>query len=322
MRYALAGAALLSLIDCQYVAADRRAAGSVVRLPAEVTAILIDGRQITGRVAATTDDQRLDLIVASSRIAVTSHLSWQQVDSFSVNERQFSVDRFRKRLDRFLLPEPPVRHRQATLQPVVPLSHDPGHGHRHSKRGRVPDGDHEDSGTGMSALKAARAIQMDARIANWDSDPAADGLLLELYVLDENGQPLHVPGQLTAKLIGLRQQITGGQTTVGRQPPVADLESWSQPLRVANFADGVAIVKLPFRRLVPERDLDIAPGTLLQISYGVSSVGVFKASQPDVLIRRPSRFRDDLFLSTGNRVPPSGGRVTPRRSYVPATFDR
>jgi hypothetical protein len=163
---------------------------------------------------------------------------------------------------------------------------------------------------------------MDARLANSNSDPAADGLLLELYVLDANGHSLHVPGQFTAKLVGLRQQITGGQTTLGRQPPVADLERWSQPLRVTDFADGVAIVKLPFRRLVPERDLTIAAGALLQVSYGVSSVGVFKASQPDVLIRRPSIFRDDLFLSTGDRVLPTEGGATSLRRNAPASFGR
>jgi hypothetical protein len=94
MRYGLAGAALLSFMNCQHAAADRRDGRFAARLPAVVTVILIDGRQITGRVAATTDDQRLDLIVASQRVSVTSHLSWQQVDSFCVNERQVSVGRF------------------------------------------------------------------------------------------------------------------------------------------------------------------------------------------------------------------------------------
>lgn len=318
MRYALAGAAFLFLINFRHAAADQQDAQSAVKSPAEVTAILIDGRQITGRVAATTDDVRLDLHVASQRVSVTSHLSWQQVDSFRVDEQQVSVAQFRQTLDRFILSEPPTRIRPTKPLSVVPLTKLQNHANRHSERSGGQNTHRADSKMGRSSLKETTSIQIDARIANWDRDPAADGLLLELYVLNDGGHPLRVPGRLTAKLVGLRQQITVGQLTLDREPPVADLESWSQPLRAADFADGVAIVKLPFRRLVPERDLDISAFTLLQVSYGVSSVGVFKASQSDVLIRHPSVFRDDLFLSTGHRVLPIEGGTTYLQRNVPA----
>ena len=112
-------------------------------------------------------------------------------------------------------------------------------------------------------------------------------------------------GQLTATLTGLRQQVTGGQSTLNRQAPVTQLQQWNIPVRVSDFSDGRAVVKLPFRNLAPDRDLTIATETLLEISYGVPSVGVLKASQPDVLIRQPSFFRDELFLTTGDRLLPS-----------------
>ena len=64
-------------------------------------------------------------------------------------------------------------------------------------------------------------------------------------------------------------------------------------------------VKLPFRRFDPERSPDIALVGLLRVRFGVPTVGVFEASVSDVIIREPSLFRDELFLSTGNRLLPS-----------------
>ena len=156
-----------------------------------------------------------------------------------------------------------------------------------------------------SSPSMPQSVQINARLATWDQDAKPDGLLLELFVLGGTGHPTVAPGQLTAKLTGIRQAITGGEGVRSRKPPVAPLEQWSLSVKHSDFEEGRAVVQLPFRKLRPDRDLNIAAETLLEISYSVSSVGVFKASQPDVLIRHPSFFRDELFLSTGNRLLPS-----------------
>lgn len=293
MRFVLTTAALLSCFHCSNaLAEDNRSREASARPPRPVTAILNDGRQIFGRVAATTDDSRLDLVVASERVHLTAHLKWEQVALFNVRDRQVPVARFRKQVSKYTLPEPASKNAVSRPLRITPLLN-------------------EDTGEPIvSNQSTPRSVQMEARLASWDQDAEPDGLLLELFVLDGTGHPTVAPGQLTAKLTGIRQQVTGGRGTLDRKPPVRPLEQWSFTVRNSDFTDGRAVVKLPFRMLHPDRDLNIAAETLLEISYGVSSVGVFKASQPDVLIRRPSRFRDELFLSTGNRLLPSEAPAT------------
>lgn len=254
--------------------------------------MLNDGRQIFGRVAATTNDSQLDLVVASERVHLTAHLKWEQVASFKVRDRQVSVARFRKQLSKYMLPEPASKNAVSRPPGITPLLN-------------------QDTGEPIASHQSTpRSVQMEARLANWDQDAEPEGLLLELFVLDGTGHPTVAPGQLTAKLTGIRQEVTGGRDTLDRKPPVTPLEQWSLNVRNSDFANGRTVVKLPFRILQPNRDLNIAAETLLEISYGVSSVGVFRASQPDVLIRQPSFFRDELFLSTGDRLLPSEAPAT------------
>tara|TARA_R110002072_G_scaffold243821_2_gene403088 strand:+ start:66124 stop:67074 length:951 start_codon:yes stop_codon:yes gene_type:complete len=300
MRLALAAAAFIFSLNCLSVRAEeianRRPSN---RRPRSVTAILYDGRQISGRVAATTNNDRLDLVASSERVQLTAHLSWDQVVAIDTGRRQVSVERFRQQLPEFALPA--VVSNRADLPPrkILPLLQD-GSNVPQSLPRQIP-----------------RSVQIDARLTSWDTDAQPDGLLLELFVLDGTGHPTIVPGQLTAALTGLRQQITGGQETLNRKPLTAQLERWNVPVRVSDFVDGRAIVKLPFRNVQPNRDLGIASETLLEISFGVPSVGVLKASQSDVLIRQPSYFRDELFLSTGNRQLPSEGPAPPTTRRPP-----
>ncbi len=312
MRFVLATAALLSCLRCSIaLAEDSRPRDASARRPRPVTAMLNDGRKISGRIASTTDDSRLDLVVASERVHLTAHLRWEQVASFKVRDRQISVPRLRKQLSKYMLPESPSKNGVSKPLRIAPLLN-------------------EETGEPIvSHQMTPRSVQMGARLASWDQDAEPDGLLLELFVLDGSGHPTVIPGELTARLTGIRQAVTGGRSTLDRKSPVTPLEQWSLTVRNSDFADGRAVVKLPFRSLQPDRDLNIAAETLLEISYGVSSVGVFKASQPDVLIRQPSFFRDELFQSTGDRLLPSESPATqsqrplsrdPRREVFRPTF--
>lgn len=288
MRFVLAEAALLYILSCLPAGAEESLpVESNRQLTKPITAILADGRHISGRVAATTSDQQLDLVVTTERAQLTAHLIWTQVASIKIGDRQISVAGFRKRYLEFTLPGQPSSTPSSPPFRIEPLRHD-------KTNEPLP-----------SSQSTPQSVQINTRLASWDQDAKPDGLLLELFVLGETGHPTVATGQLTAKLTGIRQAVTGGEGTRTRNSPVASLEQWSLTIKHSDFEGGRAVVQLPFRKLQPDRDLNIAAETLLEISYGVSSVGVFKASQPDVLIRHPSRFRDELFLSTGNRLLPT-----------------
>ncbi len=292
MRFALGAAAILSVLNCLSACAEesigRRSPDETTK---SITAILHDGRHVSGFVAETTNGDQLDLIVASERVQLIAHLNWAQVAAIDTGDGQLPVEQVRRQLSEFTQHSgtPKLLDRQLR------------------QAGSLIESDSSEPRTLPHQIP--RSVELDARLASWDQDAEPDGLLLELYVLDGMGRPMVASGQLTATLTGLRQSITGGQNTRGRKPPTVQIGKWNTVVQAGDFTDGRVVVELPFRHIQPDRDLSIATESLLTISFGVSSVGVFKASQPDVLIRHPSFFRDELFLSTGNRRLPSEGAI-------------
>ena len=152
-----------------------------------------------------------------------------------------------------------------------------------------------------NVFKRATSIRADAWLGNWDRDAEPDGLELAIELLDKNGKSVPAGGFYTARLIGLPQQYTGGQSTLKRTPNVVELAKWGDRVRSTEFADGVLKVRLPFRRFNPNKQLDISADTLLEVEFGIAGRGVFKTSIADVLVRQPSFFRDELQLRTGRR---------------------
>ncbi|HET6426384.1 MAG TPA: hypothetical protein VFG20_22015 [Planctomycetaceae bacterium] len=152
----------------------------------------------------------------------------------------------------------------------------------------------------VDRLNAPRSLQIETRLANWNADPEMDGLLMRVTPLDAWGQVVATDGHLDVELVTETRLATGGRT-VSRADPFAVSERWSVPVQAINFeADGVT-VQLPFRRINPEWNYDIAPDALVLARLRVPTAGTFEARDSQVTLRRTSRFRDDLFLRYGPR---------------------
>lgn len=140
---------------------------------------------------------------------------------------------------------------------------------------------------------------------NWDADPLPDGLFLRLELQDAGGKPVEsAAGQLRVRLLGIYRPDRNSS----RRPsaaPLQELDSWGTQLRNEQFEDGIAAIRLPFRRLAPESETTVAPWAAVEVSLGISSVGVIRSNRIDVPLQLPSSFRDDLYLSTGRRTLPS-----------------
>jgi len=153
------------------------------------------------------------------------------------------------------------------------------------------------------------AFNMNAHVANWDRDAELDGLIVHLYPVNSYGEIVPVDGKVELRLIGQRYRELDWLGRNNREK-FPELEHWSKLVRKSDFGPDGAIIKLEFRRIRPEFRPELAQEALLTGSLGVAGQGRFDASATDVVIRPPSRFRDELYLRSRNR-----SRVHPRENY-------
>ena len=153
------------------------------------------------------------------------------------------------------------------------------------------------------------ALNIEAYVANWDRDAELDGLVVHLFPVNSQGQIVPVDGQVEFRLIGQRYRELNWQGRNDRKQ-FPELEQWSRQIRKLDFGANGALIKLEFRRIRPEFRPELAQGALLTGSLGIAGQGRFDASAVDVVIRPPSRFRDEHYLRSNSR-----SRVHPRENF-------
>lgn len=158
----------------------------------------------------------------------------------------------------------------------------------------------------LDPRRAVRSLHIKAEVANWDRDAEVDGLLLRVQPLDGFGDVVPVEGNLDVQLATETKLATGGRS-ITRDDSFRVSERWSVPIHAIDFDATGTVVKLPFRRFHPERHFDIAPDALAFARLRLPSAGAFDASDPFVLLRPASRFRDDLQLHQNRRLLPFEG---------------
>ena len=252
-----------------------------------------DGRRLSGRIARDSNSEQLRLVLGTPNIIVSTRIATSNIQSIITPTGELSCSELLDRLSSFRLKND--WHLSPHSGPIATTVH--SRPQAHSTTPTNPTN---------TSQRTIAAISVTARLVNWDRDEALDGLLLELIPLDELGHPVLASGQLDVELFGQHWPVSGGSSSADdqRRPVTPSLESWHVSV-VGSGSEDVVTVKLPFRRFDPERSPDIALVGLLRVRFGVPTVGVFEASVSDVIIREPSLFRDELFLSTGNRLLPS-----------------
>jgi len=147
------------------------------------------------------------------------------------------------------------------------------------------------------AASAVRSVSAEAVVANWDADVEVDGLVVDVYPLDERGRIVPVHGTLEADLTAWPVGLSV------RQPPV-DLGRWSLPVRLDDFGTAGARYRLPFMAIHPEFHLAVGPYGALHVRLSVPGEGVFESTVGMVRIRPYSPVRDRLQQSAGRRFFP------------------
>ncbi len=155
-------------------------------------------------------------------------------------------------------------------------------------------------------MAKVKSVTVRARLANWDNDPEPDGLLVEVSPLDAMGNFVPAACSIDLELYGERHQQSGH--SYDYREPFTLLDRTAKILRAADAGSESYVVRFPFRRFHPERNLEISESGLMQARLSVPGQGVFKASDDWTMLRDSSRTRDNLQQLTGSRYLPAESR--------------
>jgi hypothetical protein len=140
-----------------------------------------------------------------------------------------------------------------------------------------------------------RSIAFDARAANWDADVEVDGLIIDLYPLDEMGTLVPARGTVEFTLFVERTGVIRYQRAFLREP------RWVVSFAYEDIGPSGARFRLPFRQFYPETEPDLAPYGAVHARVTIPGQGVFDATETVVRIRPYSAIRDRLEQNTGSR---------------------
>ena len=254
---------------------------------------LRDGRVVSGRVGDKTDDHELWLFAAEPSILIQNAIDWPDVVSASIGDRSLTAAELRESAEQLKSSLPVALLRKPAVQGVRPLP---------------------------EAELRVQSLEMVTSLANWDADAETDGLEVRLQPLAEDGELQPAEGMVSVRLygrrLGTRQRLETQQRFgfwndgsnpseyhFGRGPArYVEIGHWSERIRVAQFTPSGCVVRLPFRRVHPERDLDLALDGLVHADFSVQR-RVVHASAP-IELRAFNPYRDELQLNRLTRFLP------------------
>ena len=245
---------------------------------------LASGRTFTGHSDAETNDERLVLRFEGDGMTLKRPIGWDRIVRATVDGTPVEPDRLREVAegmksegtgDRKQGTEDRPREGEAPAEPPV-------------------------------ALPRVAAIAIDPRLANWDGDVEADGLLIDVLAIDSDGYAAAASGVLEVELFAPQRRVfhhaplSGGDT-------LERVERWSRVVQAADFGPSGVRLKLPFGAVHPEFDLDWMSIGLVHAKFVAAGHGVFEDSRDAVRIRPFAPLRDQLELKGYPRFLPTEG---------------
>ncbi|QDU37525.1 hypothetical protein Mal4_18390 [Maioricimonas rarisocia] len=258
----------------------------------EVIVLLVEGRTVRGCVDDRTNDETLWLRRMQPGIILRSGHDWDEVESIELAGQLYSVAEFRQDADEHASGLSREFMRRFWLEPqeTVPVEVAP---HPFPDGVAIPP-------PPPPAVPRVASLSISARLANWDRDPEADGLIVTVVPRDAYGRLVPVTGQLRATLVG--QEVHYGPfDDVRKRDLWPELGRWQRTVRTEDFTPYGAEYKLEFRGRHPQFDFRVAADGLLTATLGVPGQGTFQASDAYVVLRPSSPFRDTLQQRTGQR---------------------
>lgn len=266
-----------------------------------VQLVLEDGRTPRGVLSAKSNEEWFVLLTDVPDIMIESRFAAEIVQDIQPLAALRSSP---QDLPELIVPPPPAPAIPAPAEALDSLSQP--HANVFHSPTCVPDAIDPIDGTaifpGIDPLGIPRSLNISTTVANWDADRENDGLLVRVSSIGNWGQAVPVEGYLDLQLLTETKFATGGRT-VSRNEHFQIAERWSLPIHAIEFDPSGTIYKLPFRRIHPESNLNIAPDAMLLARMRVPSAGAFDAVDPSVRLRPTSRVREDYFLQQDPRRP-------------------
>lgn len=286
---AAVGAVLMAGLSAPALAADP----TDEQITRAVRLKLTDGRILAGTVNERTSESELWLHFHHPNLQMSAAFRWDQVESAMYFGRTLTPEelyRLSQQLKTAAPPPPPFHPRHgAELGPLY--DYRPWHGLRspHHVLPRALPGirgnlNHDYRGP-HSGQRRVVSLQAIARLAQWDADAEIDGLELRVQPIASDGRLIPVRGTISASMhAATRPRYENERAS-------EELERWNQSIDVTDFGPDGAIVRLPFRRRWPDRDLQTSNNGRVQVRLGVPGEGSFDAYIP-LNIRSIDPYRD------------------------------
>ena len=254
-----------------------------------LTVHLQSGRSFTAHVDEKTDGEQLWLRFENGAMTVWRPIDWQRVrggvvdgrtlDAASLRQAAVQIKSKASSIEVLPAPAPETTAPTAVIpaQPAAILD----------RTGAEPN--------------VARALHLEATIANWDADVEVDGLVVTASALDGHGRLAPVDGHLTIELIGTRPAAFRSKYAYSRGAPFPQLGNWTRQIDTFGLATPIAQFQLPFQAQHPSFDADLGSHGVVHARLVVPGKGVFEASADLVRIRPFSPIRDRLQQFEGRR---------------------
>jgi hypothetical protein len=266
-----------------------------------VTVTVSAGRTFTGEIDPGSDAERLRLRFGTGATVITRPIAWRAIVAASSAGEPITLARLQELAANVQADAArPAIVRPAPSKPKpspgdAPQAATPAVGGL--RLWRVPGAD----GAPLVAAADIRSIDIDVRLANWDADVEADGLLLTIAAIDAFGNVAPVDGTLEVELIGEALP----PYTRGDAFPV--LGRWSRVVQADDPASrgGYHREQLAFQAMDPAYQLDAPRYALVNARLVVPGQGTFEASLDGLSLRGFTPVRDRLEAASGARLLPS-----------------
>lgn len=255
---------------------------------------LSDGRILTGEVDSRTSDSELWLHSAEPSILILSSTPWSDVTAARIADTTLTTEEFRKRIDLLKTPAP-TQHFQRRVK-AVPEAF-------------------------QAVTPIVQSIEIVPELANWKRGVAPDGLEIRVRSLAVDRHPVVAEGIVTVRLLGrrfgfndrLQSPVAFGFWNDGgtireytsrlNSSRYIELGRWSERLSKKDAIGSEYVLRLPFRNVNPEFDLDVALDGIVTARWSVDGQSVHETSTP-LQLRTFSPFREELQRERGSRFFP------------------
>ena len=252
---------------------------------------LRDGRSLIGAIDARTNDSDLWLRMREASIIAWTSVRWDDVITAKIGSRTISGSELKRLFDSSKLS---VSKDRLPLEWETPKT--------------------------QATIRPAKFqfIEISAAVANWNSTAETDGIELRIVARDANDAAVPVNGSVTVRLLGRRiisnERLesrsgmgfwNGGSAVRELRTPIntspyVEAGRWSERLRPSQVqADGSYVVRLPFRNLNPNDDLDLVSDAQVNATLNAGFQGICDASTP-IELRPYSPMREHLQLYRRN----------------------